>query len=99
MAIKVPQHLTISVAQSIADQSATAERPARSALWEPRGFIAGVKDMAALEATTQAVRQFASSNKMKISLSEAEQLYLLFDPNPGSDATLAGLLSSRPAQR
>lgn len=99
LGIRTPQRLTDKAARIIADDSAPALVSAKAALWDPNGFVAGVTDMAALEATPEAVHLFATTHQMKISLAEARQLYLLFDPNGGSDATLAGLLSIKPGAR
>jgi CubicO group peptidase (beta-lactamase class C family) len=95
-ALETPERLTENEARTFARNTETTLSASQPALWDPAAFVAGVKDMAAIVASATAMHDFAKSKTMRISLDEARQLYPLFGPNGGSDATLAGLLTVLP---
>jgi hypothetical protein len=96
-ALATPERLTENDARTLAKNTEATLSTSQPALWDPGAFVTGTKDMAAVAATATAIHDFAKSKTMRISLDEARQLYPLFGPNAGSDATLAGLLSVPPA--
>lgn len=81
-----------------------ARRPAKEAVpcatndskvpWDESTFVAGVLEMNQVPSTSAAIREFAESSRMKITLAEARAIYQLLGPVPGSLASLAELLTA-----
>lgn len=91
--IETPERLTKAQVEDLARRTATDVL--RDAHWDSSAFIAGVMDMATVQPSVQAVRGFAASTRMRISLAEAQALYRLLDFGVGGRTALGDLLWTR----
>ena len=63
---------TVLSAAGLAVDDAYALDPGR---WDTEGFLAGVRDLQQIEMTPQAISDFATSDRIKVSLEERRQIY------------------------
>jgi CubicO group peptidase (beta-lactamase class C family) len=91
--IGVPQRLSEADARRIAMTTAVGNSLEFPPVWDVEGFVSGVLDFNRLEWTGVAIRSFAQSPRMRITLAEAREIYPLIGAGPGTLASLAGLLT------
>lgn len=96
----VPEQLDVAIAERIACEAQEVGGSSGDSLpWDPLGFVEGVNDMNAVEASAAAIHAFAQTEAMRITMDEALQIAPWFGQTDcegrliGTFATLAGLLT------